>query len=234
MGARLRGHPICWELLPASDLRCPAGSAPTPTAEPVTPQDLINQSPWWVYALIPFIAAVIGWGTNVVALKMTFYPIEFCGWKLWQPENSPLGAFGWQGIIPTKAGKMAGICARLMTEKLIDVKEVPYRRSLLAAPPPIAAAGLRSLQPPMGRCGLQGAVSSQLLPCLLFASGGVAPRLLPLPFPFRWAPQGICFPSPPPTASSHPPHPPLFSSPHLRAHSTRLFCSETPNRFSAA
>jgi hypothetical protein len=35
-----------------------------------------------------------------------------------------MGLFGWQGIIPCKAGKMAGICAKLMTEKLINVTEV--------------------------------------------------------------------------------------------------------------
>jgi len=95
-------------------------------APPQSPSalDLINQSPIWVYVLIPFVAAIVGWGTNVVALRMTFYPLEFFGWKLWQPKESPLGLFGWQGIIPTKAGKMAGICAKLMTEKLIDVKEI--------------------------------------------------------------------------------------------------------------
>jgi len=74
--------------------------------------------------LIPLVASVVGWLTNVVALKMTFYPIEFFGWKVWQPVESPMGLFGWQGIIPCKAGKMAGICAKLMTEKLINVTEV--------------------------------------------------------------------------------------------------------------
>jgi hypothetical protein len=35
-----------------------------------------------VYLLIPLVASVVGWLTNVVALKMTFYPIEFFGWKV--------------------------------------------------------------------------------------------------------------------------------------------------------
>jgi len=105
-----------------ANLTEPLPSPPAPG--PVTALDLIQQSPWWVYVLIPLVAAAVGWLTNVLALKMTFYPLEFFGWKLWQPELSPLGLFGWQGIIPCKAGKMAGICARLMTEKLINITEV--------------------------------------------------------------------------------------------------------------
>jgi hypothetical protein len=34
---------------------------------------------------------------------MIFYPIDYCGLHLWRPALSPLGAFGWQGIVPTKA-----------------------------------------------------------------------------------------------------------------------------------
>lgn len=33
--------------------------------------------PAWNYYIMPFISGLVGWGTNVVALKMTFYPIEF-------------------------------------------------------------------------------------------------------------------------------------------------------------
>ena len=66
----------------------------------------------------------MGWGTNILAIQMTFYPIEFMGPKLWQPEGQPFGLFGWQGIIPAKAGKMADIMVTLMMEKLFDVAEV--------------------------------------------------------------------------------------------------------------
>ena len=64
--------------------------------------------------------------TNVVALYMTFYPIEFypAALRLYQPEGRPFGLFGWQGIIPAKAGKMAEIMVELMTTKLIDIKDV--------------------------------------------------------------------------------------------------------------
>jgi len=80
----------------------------------------------WNYLVMPFISGIVGWGTNVVALKMTFYPLEFqpSFLKFYQPSEQPFGLFGWQGIIPAKAGKMAGKSVDLMTEKLIDVQEV--------------------------------------------------------------------------------------------------------------
>lgn len=78
----------------------------------------------WNIASIPIVAAIIGWGTNVLALKMTFYPIEFkgidirgiatIGWVL-----PPLG---WQGIIPSKAESMASKSVDMITTKLIDVE----------------------------------------------------------------------------------------------------------------
>ena len=56
----------------------------------------------------------MGWLTNVVAIKMTFYPIHFIGIK----------PIGWQGIIPSKAAKMSSISVDLWTSKLINVKEL--------------------------------------------------------------------------------------------------------------
>lgn len=79
---------------------------------------------WWSLVLLPFVAGAVGYVTNVIALKMTFYPLEFWGVKIWQPPDQPFGFFGWQGIIPAKAGKMAAKSVDLMTEKLIDVQEV--------------------------------------------------------------------------------------------------------------
>jgi uncharacterized membrane protein YheB (UPF0754 family) len=73
----------------------------------------------------------MGWATNVIALKMTFYPINFIGiradkneWFGIKPMGwSGIGAIGWQGIIPSKAEEMAGRAVDLMTGKLIDIKE---------------------------------------------------------------------------------------------------------------
>ncbi len=75
---------------------------------------------------IPFISAIIGWGTNVLALKMTFYPLEFLGFTFRGFE--PIGwkgfpPIGWQGIVPSKAEKMASMATDMITTKLIDIEE---------------------------------------------------------------------------------------------------------------
>jgi uncharacterized membrane protein YheB (UPF0754 family) len=63
------------------------------------------------YLSIPLVSALVGWFTNVLALRMTFYPIRFVGVK----------PFGWQGIIPSKAQKMAETAVDLWTTKLLDI-----------------------------------------------------------------------------------------------------------------
>ncbi|MEX2589840.1 MAG: hypothetical protein WD334_06520 [Chitinophagales bacterium] len=68
----------------------------------------------WSIWLIPFIAALVGWGTNWLALKMTFYPLEFKGWWI----------FGWQGVIPSQAPKLAHNVMQLITEKLMDLEAI--------------------------------------------------------------------------------------------------------------
>ncbi len=74
---------------------------------------------YYNYLIIPFISGFVGWFTNVIALKMTFYPLEYIG----------IRPFGWQGIIPSKAAKMAKISVSLMTSKLVSVTEVFSRIS---------------------------------------------------------------------------------------------------------
>jgi len=73
--------------------------------------------------IIPIVAALVGWITNVIAIKMTFYPIEFVGKPLKKTPHPVIKGIGWQGIIPAKAGKIAGISVDLLTSKLVDVKE---------------------------------------------------------------------------------------------------------------
>jgi len=68
----------------------------------------------WAYLLIPVTSALIGWGTNWLAIKMTFYPLEFVG-------IPPF--LGWQGIVPSKAAKMAGKSVDMLTSKLITIEE---------------------------------------------------------------------------------------------------------------
>ena len=69
---------------------------------------------YYSYLIIPFISGFVGWFTNVIALKMTFYPLEYVG----------IRPFGWQGIVPSKATKMAKISVDLMTTKLVNVADV--------------------------------------------------------------------------------------------------------------
>lgn len=78
------------------------------------------------FAFIPVCAAFIGWGTNVVALKMTFYPLEYVGWgeKYFIKYGVGPWHLGWQGIVPSKAAKMARKAITLLTSQLIDVREV--------------------------------------------------------------------------------------------------------------
>lgn len=79
---------------------------------------------WWKNALIPLIAAFVGYGTNILALHMTFYPIEYTGIKLYRFKDQPFGLFGWQGIIPTRTEKIANKTFDLMTTRLLDFKEI--------------------------------------------------------------------------------------------------------------
>jgi uncharacterized membrane protein YheB (UPF0754 family) len=79
---------------------------------------------WWEYFLIPWIAGFVGYITNVLALEMTFYPLEFWGIPLFRLKDEPWGIIGWQGIIPTKASKMASLSFDLMTTRLFNIREV--------------------------------------------------------------------------------------------------------------
>ena len=82
------------------------------------------ESPWWQYFLVPWIDGFVGYITNVLALQMTFAPLEFVGIQLFRLPGQPWGLFGWQGIIPTKAKKMASISFDLITNQLLDIQEI--------------------------------------------------------------------------------------------------------------
>ena len=84
----------------------------------------VGDHEWWMYVIMPFMSGIVGWGTNVLALQMTFLPIEFKGVELFRMKDQPWGLFGWQGIIPTKAGKMARITTQVMTTKLFKIDEI--------------------------------------------------------------------------------------------------------------
>lgn len=68
------------------------------------------------YLSIPVIAALVGWLTNWMAVKMTFYPMNF-----WGIEKYHLG---WQGIIPKKARKMAAVTVDNVMSKLGTLSDI--------------------------------------------------------------------------------------------------------------
>lgn len=69
---------------------------------------------WFIYLSMPLVAAFVGYTTKLVALQMLYWPIEFIG----------VGPFGWQGVIPRRAGKTAAVTIQLMTDKLLRPEEI--------------------------------------------------------------------------------------------------------------
>ena len=72
---------------------------------------------WYIYLSIPVMAAVIGYVTKLVAIRMMFRPLDYVGRK----------PFGWQGIVPRRAARMASIAVDLMTSQLISPADVVQR-----------------------------------------------------------------------------------------------------------
>jgi uncharacterized membrane protein YheB (UPF0754 family) len=76
---------------------------------------LLGEPRLWQLLSIPLTAAVVGWFTNWVAIRMTFHPLRFLGIPPW---------LGWQGIIPRKAEKMARIFVDTSMKRLGTVPEL--------------------------------------------------------------------------------------------------------------
>jgi uncharacterized membrane protein YheB (UPF0754 family) len=73
---------------------------------------------WYIDLSIPVVAAIIGYVTKLVAIRMMFQPLEFVGIR---PH------LGWQGIVPRRAARMASIAVDTMTRDLISAAEVVAR-----------------------------------------------------------------------------------------------------------
>ena len=78
----------------------------------------------WTYISIPIVAALVGYITNYVGVKMLFYPIKWRGIPLYRWENQPLGLIGWQGIVPAKRFAMATKMVDVTITRLISVPAV--------------------------------------------------------------------------------------------------------------
>lgn len=75
------------------------------------------------YLIIPCIAALVGYITNWLAVKMIFYPINFWGIPIWRRSEIPLGLIGWQGIVPCKTQAMTIAVVDMVTTQLLTVSE---------------------------------------------------------------------------------------------------------------
>lgn len=89
----------------------------------------------WIYLAIPLVAGLVGYVTKSLAVQMIFRPLEFVGIPPW---------FGWQGILPRKAHKIAAHSADLMAARLLDSNELFQRldpdRMMLELQKPLMAA----------------------------------------------------------------------------------------------
>lgn len=69
----------------------------------------------WLVLLIPFFSGFVGWITNVAAVWLLFYPLDFMGIRPY---------LGWQGVIPGASQRMGKYLAKLIATKLLDLREV--------------------------------------------------------------------------------------------------------------
>lgn len=69
---------------------------------------------WLIYLSMPFVAAFVGYTTKLLFLQMMYRPLEFRG----------IGWFGWQGIVPRRAGKVASTTIDILTAKLLRPEEL--------------------------------------------------------------------------------------------------------------
>jgi len=76
--------------------------------------ELTARPDFWGFVSIPIVAAVVTWIHVWMAMQMVFWPLEFIGIPPY---------LGWQGIIPRKARKMAGIVVDKSLVKLGSLDE---------------------------------------------------------------------------------------------------------------
>lgn len=72
------------------------------------------QDHWHIYVAMPLVAALIGWITKVVAIRMMFRPYTREG----------IGPVAWQGIIPRRAPQMVDVLCETLTGRLISADEI--------------------------------------------------------------------------------------------------------------
>lgn len=68
----------------------------------------------WALISLPIIAAIIGWGTNVIAIRMLFWP------------RVPINILGWQllGVLPKRKVYIAKSIGEILNEDLLPTDEL--------------------------------------------------------------------------------------------------------------
>jgi len=68
------------------------------------------------YTLIPLIGAIIGWITNVLAIKMLFRP--------YNPVKLPFVNYSLQGLIPKRKSEIAHSIGQVIEQELISIDDI--------------------------------------------------------------------------------------------------------------
>ncbi|MGW5050523.1 DUF445 domain-containing protein [Actinokineospora sp. NPDC004072] len=74
---------------------------------------------WPLFAMMPVIAAIIGYVTKRVAIEMMFRPLRFVG--IAEPY------LGWQGVVPRNSARMIRVSTEMITTRLVDARQLAAR-----------------------------------------------------------------------------------------------------------
>jgi len=68
----------------------------------------------WDWLVLPAVAALIGWGTNVIAIRMLFWPRE------------PIKILGWEflGVLPKRKVDLAKSIAEVLNDEILPMEEL--------------------------------------------------------------------------------------------------------------
>jgi len=88
------------------------------------------------YVLIPLAGAFIGWGTNVLAIRLLFRP----------HKPVKLGPVTMQGLIPKRRGEIAAAIADTVARELVDIGALLHRAATPEVQAHLTAAVLRVVE----------------------------------------------------------------------------------------
>ena len=71
---------------------------------------------WWLPVLPPIIGALIGWGTNWIAIKMLFRPRRRIGW----------GKLSIHGVVPCRKQELSKAVAKAVGDHLLTEEDMKH------------------------------------------------------------------------------------------------------------